>query len=924
MSSTRAFPLLAAVCLLCAGHAVPQEPAGSMAPPAGAAAAAADTTTATHPIDTTAILTDTVAAPRSAAAPALVRTCDRKVPRQAIFVPIGANTVRDVLAAQPGVAELDGRLYLRGGPAEEVAYFVDGVPATDPYSGALAVALPPSLIEEVALTSGGLAARYGGAMSGMVAIRTFRPGDRTGGRVQWTSDLLTGSRDDHRWDAAVSGPFPHLRGATFALSAQVHNGSDIRPCFMPGTFYVRDAGNDVRGYWADTNRMTGAVWDTITHRYSGSWMDSSDVVWGAEMERRTEYYTRHGWKQTDRPYLPNSGFNDYYLNGGLGYALPSWYGTLQLSAMAGRRQHREYDAQWKYNLDGYGAVLDRSSLISASWQASPAPALRGLLRFSRLNSHHQRGVRDTVAESGRGWWQDYEFIDDDAVSLRPAAYAGADNPYGYNSNNSLLFYRVGAYPYLDRQRTAASDWHGEVTVSWRGHDIEAGADRRATDATGATGFLQPTWGPMFTVSDLGLHDARTAFYLQDRWVFGDWSLMPGVRLDRGTFSGTIGQRWPGYPSFASSDSSFTARASTVSPRLAAAYRLSDGTSVEAGYEHLCALPTMENLSSWLLSAWRQGLPLMADSLFVFQRTVQYHASLRHRLPMDVDASLTVFQRTIDPVVGWQTIIDTLSGIDYLVYGRRSYGRSHGIELTATRRTAALTAHLGYTLCTAVNTAGTDNVPQIHDLRHAFDQTVECAAPASFGPAIGGVRPLAGTVVRLRNRFASGFPYSRLDSHGRLAGPYLSKRLPWVWTTDLAVTREIPWRALTFTIGAEVTNLFDRKNAAGVFGTTGKAENDGGLMSIDEAFPSADSIARYYVDSIASGPDSGRVLYTPNEYYSPYADLNGSGAIDRYEKYAAYRAAWEDLATDPFNAARQPSERAYLQPRLIKLSFGIQF
>jgi len=113
----------------------------------------------------------------------------------------------------------------------------------------------------------------------------------------------------------------------------------------------------------------------------------------------------------------------------------------------------------------------------------------------------------------------------------------------------------------------------------------------------------------------------------------------------------------------------------------------------------------------------------------------------------------------------------------------------------------------------------------------------------------------------------------------------------------------------------------------LFPVTGSANDDGSLLTIDQVYPTNDSISQFNTVSIDTGSGLNHgyyILRYPNQYYSKWADLDGNGYINRNERYASYVRAWHDIMDDPYNAERVPFDRAYLQPRLIKLSLAVRF
>ncbi len=95
--------------------------------------------------------------------------------------------LQNIVALEAGIAERNGNLYVRGGRAGEIAYFLDGANTTNPLFNSQNVGVIQEAIEELQVQSGGFTAEYGGAASGL--IRTTM---RTGGTdYKFTFDYQT-------------------------------------------------------------------------------------------------------------------------------------------------------------------------------------------------------------------------------------------------------------------------------------------------------------------------------------------------------------------------------------------------------------------------------------------------------------------------------------------------------------------------------------------------------------------------------------------------------------------------------------------------------------------------------------------------------------------------------------------------------------
>ena len=122
------------------------------------------------------------------------------------------QSVKDIVDIQPGVAAG----HIRGGRNSEVLYLVDGLPISEAIEGKVGTELPMSSVIDMTVQTGGFAAEYGNAMSGVVNIITrdgkethdgtieasgfmFQPGSNPFDKKETDIDYIT--------DFSLGGPF---------------------------------------------------------------------------------------------------------------------------------------------------------------------------------------------------------------------------------------------------------------------------------------------------------------------------------------------------------------------------------------------------------------------------------------------------------------------------------------------------------------------------------------------------------------------------------------------------------------------------------------------------------------------------------------------------------------------------------------------
>ena len=196
------------------------------------------------------------------------------------FMPV--TEVYDVLRLQAGITQdASGKLHMRGGRSNEIAYMVDGVSMTDAYDGGISVKIENDNIQEIQVISGTFNAEYGKALTGVVNMVTKDGGNKLEGFVNiyagdhTTSDSLFPNlnsytiSNDVSLSANLSGPIiPNL--LTFFSSGRI-NKSDgwlngLQTFTMYGDTVFNDANNN--GYRDNDENLITPYYKTM------NWYDS--------------------------------------------------------------------------------------------------------------------------------------------------------------------------------------------------------------------------------------------------------------------------------------------------------------------------------------------------------------------------------------------------------------------------------------------------------------------------------------------------------------------------------------------------------------------------------------------------------------------------------------------------------------------------
>jgi len=867
-------------------------------------------------------------------------------------------SANNVIGNTAGVVTSGGQMNVRGGRSDEMAFFVDGVSVTDALTGAMGSQINTAAIEEVMVITGGFNAEYGEAMSGVVNVVTKEGGDKFNlyGRYSTDMHMLSDSRNNNKVELSLGGPVLYAKNLGYFLSGEVSNTDDIRPCFMPEKYYQHDPTKDY--FWADTIQYSMAAWDSVFMPdtavflymgWTGDWADSTPAAWEAEKARRIAAGYHRGWKEYDEKYLPHSDYNSYRLQGKLTYKIPAWQAKITLGGFANRDQRGSYTASFKYNLDSYYSILQKSYQGNASWRHQISKTTFYNLTVNQFSTSTQTGVRDTTAEKDRSWWEDYTFLSDTDADNdgRYDAYEGqaystdVNNPYGVSG----IFYTVG----LARlwEKTKAEYIGGKIDVTSqvnRYNQMVGGLEVKRHHVYTKNNSLP--WDPMPFKDEFDYKPITGAAYLQDKLEFQGFIVNAGLRLDM-----LMPESQKKVNNFNLTDTASYVDAETkykISPRLGISHPVSERTVLHISYGHFFQQPQLQYLYESLSANIARGNSVMGDPDLGAQRTIAYEIGFNQQFTNDMAGDVTVYYKDIFDLLGTRRMTDTTTGLEYTSFMNAEYGNVRGFEATVNKRASAdgiFSGKASYSLMLAKGTAsdpwegysryiyggGTDPATGLpvpfpksdafleYDQRHTFSVSTNFDFNDKFGPAIAGLKPLANLSVSLLNNIGSGMPYTILDSKGTQIGGVNEGRMPWTFNTDLLVSRSFTVAGIKMALNFEMLNLLNRKNVANVYAATGNPLNDGKIVTLSDFSTSSipDSVS-YTVDEFDND------VMVPNPYYSKWRDLDGNGKIDQYEKYITYVAAWNDYITDPFTGIRTPNTRAYNEPRRSRLALSFNF
>ncbi len=809
-----------------------------------------------------------VSAPYDAVLDPLATSTEQKITAEDLRdLPI--SSLEEALALSAGSV---GSSY-RGGRIGQESFILDGLGVKnqlDASSGGLGLQLPPDLLSEASLVTNGFSARYGQALSGLVNVVTREPGERWEGRLAYEGDRPFGGGLDRGLDRVVvsaGGPIVGRLGLVTALDASGRMDADAVSAPAPG--HPRDP--------------RSASPYPLPHNSGEQWTGAAKLVVPV----------------TERA-------------------------TFRVLGLHSEDQRLLYDPAYKYDPEFGPAQRLRGDLVSGHLQYTSDPRA-GLplvidLRAGRYVREFLRGqlVEQPDYAVGALTGKRFHFIGEDlAKTLSPSSApipglrepeASVRTPWGvpaffmggasrgelgwnrFGETRLQLDATIGAVPGLDLY--AGGEYVGQQVRTWQR----------------ALGFL-PAGDTVPGPARSAFSPRSAAAYAEGQVRIADVAVTAGLRYDR--FD--PGSSLPGEARGAQS---------SVSPRFAVSTVLSGATLV-ASYGRFSQAPDYQFLvdaafdDTTRTGRFRRGNPNLG-----YEKASQYELSLRVRPKEELTLRVGVYFKRLTGLVASVPLgVDP----DSTIFGNSDAGTVRGAELLFERELRdGFGFRLAYTLQEAEATA-TDpfllnrfivvdpitgdttrparaEFPLDFDQRHTLTAIARGKVPEGIGPAVAGVRPLAGLEGAVILRLASGLPFSMSDSTGdSLVGLPNGSRLPNASSLDLLVRRPIKLGGTTGGIYLDIRNLLNRRNIVAVRRDTGEPHADDSAIELmaEQA---------YEANSSAIPFESAR--------YRPEADLNGDGFVaGREELFPMYLDAANDYAQPIF---------AYGPPRLARLGVELLF
>jgi Carboxypeptidase regulatory-like domain len=319
---------------------------------------------------------------------------------------------------------------------------------------------------------------------------------------------------------------------------------------------------------------------------------------------------------------------------------------------------------------------------------------------------------------------------------------------------------------------------------------------------------------------------------------------------------------------------------TVQPRIQFSFPISDVADFYAHYDIYSQRPSSNSRtdpSTYYYMAQNANL-IINNSDLKPQKTFDYEVGFQQKLTEHSALTITAFYKERKDMI---TVVPYLYAwpTTYFTYGNRDFSTTKGTSyLYDLRATNHLRMTLAYTLQfaegtgstpTSTNrggggqispngllqafiTAGQPNLryvtPLDVDSRHNITADIDYRYKAGEGPMIGNKPVFENTGLHIVGKARSGEPYTRfIDALGNtVIGGVATSRLPWHYGIDLRLDKDFlvsggkkakgapegvkPKRPLYVRGILQVNNVLNTRDVLGVYGYTGKPDDNGYLSS----------------------------------------------------------------------------------------------
>jgi len=782
------------------------------------------------------------------------------------FEKYAIDSVEDALSKQAGVVMRAGELYVRGGRSGEVSMQIDGVAVDNPLgNGSLSVST--LAVESTAMVTGGLDAKYGNALSGVVNITTKEGGEKFGGGMRFLTDDF-GRQDKtftnyDRFEYGLGGPTP-VKGLTYYLAGDVSFTDTENTSVADRPEYKVKVGNTTLfkfrgrqsnnakgsiklGYTVSEDKKVTAEYSYSTSMnqfYAPNWSTKGYAARTIFMPEIIPMPNGEAWFATGRniPVYYGPWYDNMLSNARTVMVIDTRNSSqrrvaLPILEVRNATDNRIYTVVAQASFDGFRYPYGAYSTVAEDSSYTSFNAANNYVQRKNIGQVGKIVWRQNVTEST------FYTVRLGLVAFDRRSDVDGKDPYEYNhgpiSSPGLFQGRSNIYlgqtdyysdplsPYFVTTSDLASYTEeysrtyslGFELVSnrWQGHLAEMGMGIRYNDLE-RYALSQPAvmrqnrftsmWSQGGNRNIFHTYNPEAYLYLQDRWEYEGMVVNYGLRYDM--FS----------PGTAASidmnnddvDGNVVKYKTAIQPRLGFAFPITERDGFHFHYGRFVQFPNREYLFASQDPVGNRGT--LGNPNLDPMTTVQYSSGIKHQFTDYIAGQFSLYSKDMYDLIASSQVTDQATGQTIDRYINKAYASSRGVEVSLNKRFS-------------------DNYQFDFSYTYSFADGV--ASDPAFGSNPEGLEFLPNQELPLNwdqrhtlnvllllakpgvwsssfsFSYGSGFPWTPFDRFAKRQDPMSenSERLPATFSLDIQLERNINFYGKRLSLQLQGLNVLDQ-------------------------------------------------------------------------------------------------------------------
>lgn len=781
------------------------------------------------------------------------------------FEKYAIDSVEDALSKQAGVVYRAGELYVRGGRSGEVSMQIDGVAVDNPL-GTGAMEVSTLAVDNMAMVTGGLDAKHGNALSGVVNISTKEGGEKFGGGIRFLTDDF-GRQDKtytnyDRLEYGFGGPSP-LKGVTY---------------FLAGDLQFTDTENTTV---ADRPEYKVKLGDTTLFKFRRRQFNqakgSAKLAWTLDESKKVtaeySYTTTLGsgyapnWSVKGYArriiYMPEVVYRSSLANWqATGRSIPVYYGpwyenmlsiartvmvadvrnnSEQLVAMPvldvrGANDNLIYTVVAQSQFDGfrypygsYSTVAEDSSYTAFNaanqltqnrsigqvakvvWRQNLDESTFYVVRLGLVAFDSRTDVngKDPWEYNHGGIWSPGLFLGQSRIYLGGTAYYSDPLSAYYVTNSDVAFY---AEEYSRTYSLGAE----MVSSRWEGHLVELGLGVSYNDlqryALNNPAIMRQDvageWSLGANRNVFHTYNPEAYWYLQDRWEYEGMVVNYGLRYDM--FS-------PGSAAAIELlnedvNANVIKYKTAFQPRLGFAFPITERDGFHFHYGRFVQFPDRQYLFASQDPVGNAGV--LGNPNLEPMTTVQYSSGIKHQFNDFIAGQFSLYSKDMYDLIAASQVTDETTGQTLARYINKAYASSRGIEFSLEKRYSQnYEFDISYTFSFADGVASDtefgsnpDGLQYLPSQELPLDWDQRHTLNVRFLLADPGVWSSSFSFS-----YGSGVPWTPFDRFSKRQDPMLenSERLPSTYSLDIQLERNVNLYGKRLSLQLQAYNLLNQ-------------------------------------------------------------------------------------------------------------------